>query len=53
MEELSIENFKKVGIKSPQDIGDELVKVFSNKLDQKSLADRLSEFIHKNDNRGT
>ena len=53
MDELNIENFKKVGIKSPQDIGDELVKIFRNKLDQKSLADRLSEFIHKDDNQGT
>ena len=36
-----------VGIKSPTDVGEWIVETLRNKLDQKALAQKLIQFIHK------
>ena len=41
------QKLESVGVASPQDVGDWLVDVFRNKLDQNELADRLHDFVHK------
>ena len=41
------QQLKDAGISCPQDVGDWLVDVFKNKLDQAELAERLHDFIHK------
>ena len=41
------QKLESVGVASPQDVGDWLVDVFRNKLDQNELADRLHGFVHK------
>ena len=43
---LKPEYLREVGIKSPQDVGDWLVKTFRNKFDQTELAKKLDHFIH-------
>ncbi len=40
-----------VGIGGPQDVGDWLVGVFENKLDQPDLGEQLRGFIHADDSR--
>ena len=47
--EVNAENLKKVGIGGHHEVGDELVKIFRDKLDQKDLADKLETFVHKED----
>ena len=44
---MNAENLKKVGIGGHREVGDELVKIFRDKLDQKDLADKLKQFVHK------
>jgi len=39
---------RSVGVGSPHDVGDWLVEVFRNKLDQNELAERLHTYVHKN-----
>ena len=36
-----------VGVNSPRDVGEWMVDVFKNKLDQNELAERLDTFIHR------
>ena len=41
------EHLKEVGIGFPEDVGEWIVKTFRQKLDQKDLADRLKDFLKK------
>lgn len=43
------ETLRGVGIGGPRDVGDWLVRVFQDKLDQPELADQLHGFIHAGD----
>lgn len=45
--EVNAENLKKVGIGGHREVGDELVKIFRDKLDQNDLADKLEKFVHR------
>ena len=45
--EVNAENLKKAGIGGYREVGDELVKIFRDKLDQKDLADKLEKFVHR------
>ena len=47
--EVNAENLKKVGIGGHREVGDELIKIFRDKLDQRDLADKLETFVHKED----
>ena len=42
----SMEDLKKVGIGSLQDVGDQLVDIFRNKLKLTDIAFRLDQFVH-------
>ena len=47
--EVNAENLKKAGIGGYREVGDELVRIFRDKLDQKDLADKLERFVHRDD----
>ena len=41
-----MEDLKKVGIGNLQDVGDQLVEIFRNKLKLTDIASRLDNFVH-------
>ena len=41
-----MDDLKKVGIGSLQDVGDQLVEIFHNKLKLTDIASRLEHFVH-------
>ena len=42
-----MEDLKKVGIGSLQDVGDQLVDIFRHKLKLTDIASRLDQFVHQ------